>query len=154
VLSWHLRPTLKEYHHWTFQNYYAGIHVEQATINLLKLHGFSPVIKPDWFEIDGATMDAAITVIDGLAKSIIGWEDRNGGTECNAMYRGNPYGDYVHDTDFVTMGDIWESDDGRIEYAEPDLRKAIAYKKRLYQTSRKKMPDGLARLIAENEASP
>lgn len=128
VLSWHLRPTLKEYHRWSFQNYYAGIHVEQATINLLKLHGFSPVIEPDWFKIDEATMDAAIAVIDDLAKSVIRWEERNGSNDCVAIYEGNPYGDYVHHTGGVTMGKIWEGNDGCIMYEKPDLRKAVAHK--------------------------
>jgi hypothetical protein len=88
-----------------------------------------------------------------LAKSVIDWETKNCGVECIATYEGTPYGDYVHDTDSVTMGHIWENDDGSIEYDPPNLRRAIAYKKSIYQTTRRRMPDGLARLIADNDAS-
>jgi len=153
VLSWHERPTLKIYRHWTFQNYYAGIHVEQASMNLLKLHGFSPVIKPDWFKIDRATMDAAITVIDDLAKVILDWEERSGGIECSPFQPEKPYTRYVHDTDWVTLGFVLENKDGSIDYTEPDVREAIARKKHYYEKWKKKMPDALARFIAEYEAS-
>jgi hypothetical protein len=153
VLSWHLRRKLKEYHRWTFQNYYACIHVEQAFISLLKTSGFSPVRRPDWFEIDRATMDAAILCIDKLAKSITEWEKQNASTEC-VCYSGKPYGDYLHDTDGITRGVVIENDDGSIDHIEPDLPKAIADKKHFYQMTRKKPPDGLLRLIAAMDANP
>jgi hypothetical protein len=152
VLSWHLRPGLKEYHRWTFQNYYACIHVEQAFVSLLKTFGFSPVRRPDWFEIDRATMDAAILCVDKLAKSIIEWERQNTFPDC-ICYSGKPYGDYLDDTDRVTMGTIFENDDGSIDYIEPDLPKAIAQKKLLYQSSGRQMPNGLLRLIKAMDAS-
>lgn len=138
---------LKEYRRWTFQNYYAGIHVEQAAMGLLKNLGLSPVRKPDWFEIDCATMDAVILSIDELARSIILWEQRNASIEC-VCYSGKPYGDYLHDTDFVTLGEVWEKDDGRVEIIEVPLARRLAEKKRHYEYSRRKMPNGLAQLIA------
>jgi len=147
VLTWHLRNQLKEYHRWTFQSYYACFHVEQAFIKLLKTSGFSPVRRPDWFEIDRETMDAAIVCIDRLAKVIIEWETQNASAECTC-HSGKPYGDYLRDTDHVTMGHVFENEDGSIEYVEPDLAKAIADRKDLYKQSKRKMPDGLSQMIA------
>lgn len=153
ILPWHLRTELKEYHRWTFQNYYACIHVEQAFINLLKTFGFPPVRGPDWFEIDRATMDAAILCVDQLAKSIIEWEKQNTFTEC-ICYSGKPYGDYLNDTDYVTMGCVFENENGSIDYIQPDLREAISDKKRWYQMNGRKMPGGLSRLIAAMDRKP
>jgi len=97
-------------------------------------------------------MDAAILCVDQLAKAIVEWEEQNASTEC-VCYSGKPYGDYIHDTDRVTMGHVFENDDGSIEYMEPDFSKAIAHRKRWYQTSRKKMPSGLLTLIAAMDAN-
>ena len=153
VLSWHLRNKLKEYHRWTFQSYYACFYVEQALIELLKTSGFSSVRRPDWFEVDQATMDAAILCIGQLAKPIIEWEQQNASTEC-LCHPGKPYGDYLWDTAHVTMGFVFENDDGSLDYIEPDLPKAIAQKKLSYKSSGKQMPNGLLRLIEAMDASP
>lgn len=142
---------LTVYRSWSFQNYYAGIHVEQATIGLLKNIGLSPARNPDWFEVDLATIDAAIVSIDELARAINVWEQRNASTECSACLPGKPYGDHVWDTDWVTVESWYEEDDGRLTHIDVPLSRRLAQKKRSYEERKRKMPQGLAQLIAQME---
>lgn len=140
----------KEYRKWTFENYYGCFYVEQAAIGVLKMFGFTRVHSADWFEIDQPTMDAAIVSIDELARSINVWEQRNASTDC-VCYSGKPYGDYLLDTDHVTLGHVYEGVDGRVELIEVDLKEALARKKHWYEKYKRKMPEGLARLIAATD---
>jgi hypothetical protein len=153
VLGGNSLHRLKVYRTWIFQNYYAAIHVEQAAMGLMKNIGLSPVRRPDWFELDCTTMDAAIVSIDELAKSIDFWEKRNASLECSACDEGEPYGDYIWDTDWVTFEHLFEEDDGRITRIEIPMEQRLAEKKTLYERWRKKMPRGLAELVAQMEAS-
>lgn len=148
VLSWSERPKLSEYRRWTFENYYAGIHVEQAAMSLLKQLGFSPVREPDWFEVDQPTMDAVILSIDELANAINQWQKINSFPETDARRKDKPYGQYLSYNDYLPLQHWWEPREAGEKFVPIDtLEERAASKKRLYKNTFRKMPEKLAALI-------
>jgi hypothetical protein len=70
---------------WQFQDFFAALYLERATIALIKRFGFKQVRPQDWFEIDKPTMDVFRSTIYDIAYDIREWEKDNFGLECDCL---------------------------------------------------------------------
>jgi hypothetical protein len=144
----HSLGNIVKYRSWAFRNYFGSLYVEQAAIGMMKNFGFVEVRTPDWFEVDQQTMDALIVSIGELAEAITNWEDMNAATECDACREEKPYGAYLYDSRFLPLDQWYEVAPGRWEPSGTTLEQRVAHELKTYERRNKKIPEGVARLIA------